>query len=404
MKNSTLLLLLGTIAGFNLAGQAGSTGGMGGTTPTTGSGGQTSVQATPNSGSGSSRPIYISGKVALQDGSTVSQVTIERVCGGIAKTVAYTDSNGHFSFQWGDRNLIVTDASDAGSGRSRNSGSGGFGSAQSAGGGSALTPDPFGSRMMNCQLRANAPGFTSDTVDLFNRRTADNPDVGLIVLHRIAGVEGSSISVTSMMAPKGAKKVYEHGLQALLKGKPNDAAKDFEKAVELYPQYAEAWVNLGKLRIERQSIEPAREAFKKAIESDSKVVTPYMELGLLAAKDANWEESGKYLDRAVELDPVDFPQAWYADAVAHFNLGNYDAAEKGARAAVKLDPRHANPRSCYLLGLVLTEKKDYAGAAAELATYIKLAPNAPDLAQARVRLGELEKLTGGSKQAAAHQP
>ena len=398
-------LLLGIVATANLIAQVGGTGGMGGTTPTTGSGGQTSVQANPSSGAGgTSRPIYISGKVAMQDGSAVSQINIERVCGGIAKTVAYTDSNGHFSFQWGDRNMIVTDASDAGTGRDRASSSGGFGSSQSAGGGSALAPDPFASRMMNCELRANVPGFTSDTVDLFNRRTADNPDVGLLVLHRMAGVEGSSISVTSMMAPKAAKKAYEHGLQSLLKSRPGDAAKDFEKAVAVYPQYAEAWVNLGKLRIEQQSIEPARAALKKAIESDPKVVTPYMELGLLAAKDANWEESGKYLDRAVELDPVDFPQAWYADAVANFNLGKYDAAEKGARAAVKLDPRHVNPRACYLLGLVLTEKHDYAGAAAELTTFIKLAPNAPDLAQARARLGELEKLTDVTKQAAAHQP
>jgi tetratricopeptide (TPR) repeat protein len=300
--------------------------------------------------------------------------------------------------------MIVTDASDAGTGRDRASSSGGFGSSQSAGGGSALAPDPFASRMMNCELRANVPGFTSDTVDLFNRRTADNPDVGLIVLHRMAGIEGSSISVTSMMAPKAAKKAYEHGLQSLLKSKRDDAAKDFEKAVAVYPQYAEAWVNLGKLRIEQQAIEPARAALKKAIESDPKLVTPYMELGLLAAKDANWEESGKYLDKAVELDPVDFPQGWYADAVANFNLGKYDAAEKGARAAVKLDPRHVNPRSCYLLGLVLTEKHDYAGAAAELITYIKLAPHAPDLAQARARLGELEKLTDVTKQAATHQP
>ena len=68
-----------------------------------------------------------------------------------------------------------------------------------------------------------------------------------------------------------------------------------------------------------------------------------MELGLLAAKDANWQESGKYLDRAVALDPVDFPQAWYADAVANYNLKKYDAAEKSARAAVKLDPQARQP-------------------------------------------------------------
>jgi tetratricopeptide (TPR) repeat protein len=325
----------------------------------------------------------------MQDGSPVSQATIERVCGGLAKTVAYSNSTGRFSFQWGDRSMIVSDASDAGSSRSN---SGGFGSSQSAGGANALASDPFGSRMMNCELRAVAPGFTSDTVDLFNRRTADNPDIGTLVLHRIAGMEGTSISVTSMMAPKPAKKAYEQGLQSLLKNKPADAAKDFEKAVAVYPHYAEAWVSLGKLRLQQQSIEPARTAMLKAIEADPKMVVPYMELGLLAAKDANWQKSGEYLDRAVELDPVDFPQAWYADAVANYNLKNYDAAEKSARAAVKLDPRHANARSCYLLGLVLTEKGDYLGAAAELTNYIKLAPNAPDVAQAKSKLGELEKL------------
>jgi tetratricopeptide (TPR) repeat protein len=391
MKYSALVLLLGGIVTPFLTAQ---TGGM---TPTTGSGGQTSVQANPSLGSGggavntdSSRPIYISGKVAMQDGSVVPQVTIERVCGGMAKTVAYTDSKGHFSFQWGDRSLIVADASDAGSGR-KGANSAGFGSSQSAGGANALASDPFGSRMMNCELRANAAGFTSDTVNLFNRRSADNPDVGMLVLHRIAGVEGSSISVTSLLAPKDAKKAYEHGLQCLLKNKTDDAAKDFEKAVSVYPGYADAWVSLGKMRLEKQSIEPARVALKKAMESDPKLVAPYMELGLLAAKDANWEESGKFLDRAVELDPVDFPQAWYADAVANYNLKKYDAAEKSARAAVKLDPRRANPRSFYLLGLVLAEKNNYAGAAAELTTYIKLAPNAPDLAQAKDQLGEYEK-------------
>jgi Tfp pilus assembly protein PilF len=393
MKNATRFLLLGAFATASLAAQ------MGGT-PTTGSGGQTSVQANPNLGSGggamganTSRPLYISGKVVIEDGSAVPpNITIERVCGGISKTVAYTESNGRFSFQWGDRNMIVTDASDSGSGPSRGSSPGGFGSSQSAGGGNTLAADPFGNRMMNCELRAEYAGFSSDTVNLFNRKSADSPDVGTIVLHRMAGVEGSSISVSSMMAPKDAKKAYEHGLQALLKNKPNDAAKDFEKAVALYPKYADAWVNLGKVRLEQQSLEPARAALMKAMESDPKLVAPYMELGLLAAKDANWQDSGKYLDRAVELDPVDFPQAWYADAVANYNLKKYDAAEKDAREAVKLDPRHANPRSSYLLGLVLAEKKDYAGAAAELTAYMKLAPNAPDLAQAKDQLGQLEKL------------
>lgn len=413
MKTAARFLLFGAVTVVILAAQVGGTGGMGGTSPTTGNGGQTSVQANPSLGSGggalgpnTSRPIYISGKVVVQDGSAVPQnVTIQRICSGISKTVAYTDSTGHFSFRWNDGSVLVTDASDAGSGSSRNTSTGGFGSSQSAGGASALAPDPFGSRMMNCELKANVAGFTSNTINLFNRRSADNPDVGVIFLRRVAGVEGSSISVSSMMAPKDAKKAYEHGLQCLLSNKRKEAAKDFEKAVAIYPKYADAWVNLGKLRIEQQSIQAARAALVKAMEADPKLVAPYTELGLLAAKDSKWQESSGYLDRAVELDPVDFPQVWYADAVANFNLGKYDAAEKAARAAVKLDPRHVNPRSDYLLGLVLAQKKDYAGAAAELTEYIELAPSAPDILQVQEELGELEKLTGGgTRQASTTQP
>ncbi len=400
MKNPVLFLLLGAIAAAHLAAQ-----GMG--TPTTGNGGQTSVQANPNLGSGGgargvdiSRPLNISGRVVMEDGSPILQdISIQRVCSGMAKTVAYTDSKGHFSFQWGDRNAIVTDAADAGSGPgpARSSSTSGYGGAQSAGGASALAVDPFGSRMMNCELRASVAGYTSDTINLFNRRSGDSPDVGTLMLRRVAGVEGSSVSFTSMMAPKEAKKAYEHGLQSLLKNKSGDASKDFEKAVALYPKYADAWVNLGKLRIEQQQIEPARTALLKAIDADPKLVTPYVELGLLAAKSTNWQDSGKYLDRAVELDPVDYPQAWYADAVANYNLKKYDAAEKSARAAVKLDPRHANPRSDYLLGLVLAEKQNYSAAVEELTTYLKLAPNAPDLAQVKDQIGQLEKLMGGAK-------
>ena len=394
MRVSRSILLLGAAAAVHLAAQ----GSMGGT-PTTGNGGQTSVQANPNFGSGggihgmdSTRPVSFSGKVAIEDGSAVPpSIAIQRVCGGIPKTVAYTDSKGRFSFAWGDRGMVVADAAEAGSGTTRNASPSGFGSAQSAGGANPLATDPFGNRMMNCVLRAYLAGFTSETVDLFNRRSNDTPDIGVILLHRMAGVSGSSISATSLTAPKDAKKAYERGLQSALKNKPADAAKDFEKAVALYPRYADAWVELGRARLEQQQVGPAREAMLKAIDADPKLVAPYMELGLLAAKDAKWVDSGKFLDRAVELDPVDFPQAWYADAVANYNLQKYDEAEKSARAAVKLDPRHVNPRSDYLLGLVLAEKKDYAGAAAELSLYLKLSPNAPDLALVKGQLGEIEK-------------
>jgi regulator of sirC expression with transglutaminase-like and TPR domain len=46
---------------------------------------------------------------------------------------------------------------------------------------------------------------------------------------------------------------------------------------------------------------------------------------------------------------------------------------------------------------VLIEKHDYTGAAAELTAFLKLAPNAPDLAHVKDQLGQVEKLMAASK-------
>src|SRR3954469_15943516 len=58
------------------------------------------------------RPIYLSGKVQMDDGSAPpSQVVIERVCNGVARPEGYTSSKGHFSFALGQNTAVLADAS-----------------------------------------------------------------------------------------------------------------------------------------------------------------------------------------------------------------------------------------------------------------------------------------------------
>jgi len=342
------------------------------------------------------RPIFISGKVVMSDGLPVPPNTsIQRVCSGTPHTVAYTDSKGRFNFQWGQTAGILMDASESNSGYRSPGSNPSFGGAQSGLGGAGS--DPFNSRITNCELQAYLPGFRSDLINLYNMNSLDNPDVGTIVLHRIANVEGTSVSATSLQAPKDARKAYEHGLQMLLKNKPVDAEKDFEKAVASYPKYADAWASLGKIRQQNKANDNAREAYLKASEADPKLVIPYLQLGMMSADKANWEEAAQYLERATKLDPVDYPQAWYVSAVANFNLKKFDAAEKGAREAMKLDPKHRNPRADYLLGLVLAEKHDYTGAAAQLKSYLELAPDAQDQQLVRKQLTQLQGIVSDSE-------
>jgi tetratricopeptide (TPR) repeat protein len=415
MKNGVLVLLFTALAGTNAAGQAPAAGTNGGNAGSAGaSGGSPNtpttvrppvVSSTPTTNNQQNqtniqRAIFISGKVMMDDGSPIPpNIVIQRVCNGSPRSVAYTDSRGHFSFQWGQQNSFMSDASESG-GFGRMSSGGSFGNAQSAGGSNPLAGDPFTNQMAGCEIRAQLAGYRSDSVNLVSRNPMDNPDIGMIVLHRMGNVEGSSISATSFMAPKDAKKAYEKGLQSLLKNKPEDASKEFEKAVLAYPKYADAWMNLGKVRMQQKSFEAAREAMLKAIEADSKLVGPYIELGMMAAQQNKWEEAGPYLDRGLKLDPIDFPQAWYVSAATNFNLKKFDAAEKSAREAQKLDTKHANPRTDYLLGLILAEKHDYPAAAEQFRVYLKNSPNAPDFARVKEQLGQLEKFLEQTKEAA----
>jgi hypothetical protein len=51
--------------------------------------------------------------------------------------------------------------------------------------------------------------------------------------------------------------------------------------------------------------------------------------------------------------------AWYFNAMANYNLGRFEQAERSVRAEMKLDK---NPRAQYLLGLVPIARKDLRGA------------------------------------------
>src|SRR6202021_2067726 len=107
-----------------------------------------------------------------------------------------------------------------------NSGSGALGSS----GGGMSSQD----RMLeNCELRAKLPGFRSQSIMLAGRRPMDNPDLGTILMHREAPGEGSTVSVTSLNAPKPARKAFDKGMQLLKKKKLPDAREALEEHVKI---------------------------------------------------------------------------------------------------------------------------------------------------------------------------
>jgi Tfp pilus assembly protein PilF len=361
---------------------------------------------------GSQLPIMLSGAVVIEGGGgPAGNVAIQRFCGSITRTVAWTNGKGQFSFQWNDFSGVVTEASDPGprnaasqsnpSNQGVNSGASlPSGALSSPGAMFSTNPDELpGTDMRGCQLEASAGGFHSDRVDLSEHRALDNPDVGVIVLHRFGGMQGISVSATAFSAPRDARKAWEKGVQLLRPQQwdPAGAEREFEKAVRIYPKFAEAWLYLGRVLMRERAEDRAREAFLKAIDADDKLPEPFMELGMMASGHQQWPEAAKYLDRALQLDPLEYPHLWYDDAEADYHSGNLDRAEKNVREALKMGGPNREPGATRLLGLVLMSKHDYAGAQAALEAYLREVPDLEDWLEMKAKLAEIRGLLAASR-------
>ena len=399
---SSLPAQKGTTSGSSsgATGSTGSTGGTGGRTPTV-------TQPTPsNQPSGNQvpqqpTPIFLYGRVMMDDGtSPPSSTAVKQVCTGNGRTVAFTSGKGDFNFQLGSRTLgAIFDASETF--ESPIGGAGGQGGMNVSGMGGTSS---FAMSLAGCELIAELAGFRSDRLDLTSRLRNDNPDVGIIVLHRIAGVEGTSISATTLAAPKDARKAWEKGVQTLratqsaatptkppADAKLAGAEKEFLSAVTIYPKFASAWNDLGRTRLMRGNNEGAREAFLKAMETDNKLVEPYVALGEQSIREKDWKAAAQYMGKALQLDPVDYPALWFENAVANYNLQNYDRAEKDARESLKLPAGKSNPHANELLGLILMNKRDYAGAKEALNAFLKISSKPEESIRVRQELEEIER-------------
>lgn len=333
-------------------------------------------------------PIFLSGLVLFDDGTPANHdIRIERVCNGQARLEAHTDSKGRFSFQLGQNMMVDVDAADSTpTGPYRGQTNSSMGPMGNYGGFGNNTRD-----LWNCELRASYPGYRSDTVELANRHAMDNPDVGTIVLHRLGNVQGTTISLTSALAPKKAQKDYKKGLQLAQKGKLEEAEAQWRAATELYPKYAVAWYALGQLQQKQGRSSDARKSYEAAIAADSRFVSPYDQMALLAAREGNWEDAAKFSKQAISLDPVEYPTSLWYNAIANYNLKREADAEKSTRALLKLDTRHKFPDAESMMAQLLLDQRKYPEAAGYLRSYLALVPNAKNADSLKQLLSKIDQ-------------
>jgi tetratricopeptide (TPR) repeat protein len=190
--------------------------------------------------------------------------------------------------------------------------------------------------------------------------------------------------------PKAARKAFDAAEKALDQSRIADARRAYQAAVELHPDYAEAWCGLGLLQAENGEFGAAMKSFREAIRSDPRDICPFLPLAMLEHGAGNWAALVEVTDRMLRLDSIDFPLAHLLNAAGHYNLGEFEEAERAARAAESLDAR-SFPKIWEILGWVAARRGNDAAAAEQFAKFLETAPPGPDAAAVRTSLARLVK-------------
>jgi Flp pilus assembly protein TadD len=174
--------------------------------------------------------------------------------------------------------------------------------------------------------------------------------------------------------PPDAKKEFDAGQKAVSANDFAGATPHLQKAVELYPNYAEAYALLGLAQIQTQQGPQAEASLTKAIQIEDKMPQAQYLLGKLLAVTNRANLAEKPFMRFVELDPTN-PDAHFELAKTEFALNKFADAEIHARKAIEL--KQKDPAVEVLLAYSLLRQKKAAEARDAFKQYLKLDPNSP---------------------------
>ena len=310
-------------------------------------------------------PIILAGKVIIEGAEGLPEPVVIRMgCGTQSLPQIYTDRRGRFSFQPScNPVLAVSDASAR---------TAFFGTP-----GAPMLVGRGGLNLSHCWLYAEFPGHRSDRLWLGMTRPMSHVKVGTITLRRIGGTTGDSVSLTTLTAPKKARKAYEKAARALRSVEEPNYAKAIpllERAVELHPEFAAAWEALGRARQGLGDTGSAREAFERSIEIDDRFLKPYPPLIAMAVADKDWTELESLTDRYLAMSPGSMEFRFY-NSFAALETGNLSKAELMLEMIENAGEMGNWPLSYLVLAEVHTVRGEFKQAAMLYGTYLSTFPN-----------------------------
>jgi tetratricopeptide (TPR) repeat protein len=204
-----------------------------------------------------------------------------------------------------------------------------------------------------------------------------------------ASPAGGMVAAVDLNVPDKAKKEFDKGTEALSQNDLPQAKKCFDKAIQIYPQYAGAYNNLGIVAIRSKDPQTARTDFEQAVRINDHYTTAYANLARLSFAEHKYPDADGMLSKALSTAPLD-PLLLTLLGETQLLEGKY---EDVVATAAKV---HSSPHAEYAVvhiyaGLALLREHRARDAEEQYATYLKEDPNGPKASQVRAALAKLQQ-------------
>ena len=195
------------------------------------------------------------------------------------------------------------------------------------------------------------------------------------------------VSAKELAIPERARREYEDAEKRLARRDVEGAVAHLERAVELAPQFLEAWNHLGTIAYQEHNYKRAESCFRKALAADPHDFQPLVNLGGVLINLGRFEEALQY-NLYAELSRPGDALANSQLGMSYFYLQKLDLARKYLTAAKKIDPAHfSHPQ--LILAEIAVRRGDRNEAARELAEFLQYHPDSPEAGKIQEKLAQL---------------
>lgn len=157
----------------------------------------------------------------------------------------------------------------------------------------------------------------------------------LITLMSIAGV-ALSTQKTQAAESTQAEDSFRQASTRLEQGNFQGAIQAFNQAIELNPDYMEAYCERGLSYALLGDYQKAIEGFRQAIEIDPNHVDAYARWGTALASVGDLQGAIEKFDEALQLDS-NFVDAYYNRGLAYYSLNNFERAVEDFTQVIQRD-------------------------------------------------------------------